>query len=79
MIGLGARGNYDNAQDFVARHGITFRMFWDSRMVSWDGYAVWGTPTSILISRGGTTMKRWSGVMSDQERAEAVQLARDQG
>ena len=79
MIGLGARSDYDDAQDFVARHGITFRMFWDSGFDSWDGYSVWGTPTSILVSRGGTTMKRWSGAMSDQQRAEAVRHARDQG
>jgi hypothetical protein len=79
VIGLGAQSDYDDAQDFVARHGITFRMFWDSGFDSWDGYGVRGTPTSILVSRSGMTMKRWLGVMSDEERAEAVGLARDQG
>jgi len=78
VIGLGGRGHYDDAQDFVARHGITFRMFWDSGFDAWDGYHVWGTPTSILISRDGTTTKRWAGPMSDEQRAEAVRLARDQ-
>ena len=79
VIGLGAQDDYDDAKDFVARHGITFRMFWDSGFDSWDGFDVWGTPTSILVSRDGTTMKRGPGAMSDQQRAEAVRLARDQG
>jgi hypothetical protein len=79
VIGLGTQGDYVEAQDFVARHGITFRMFWDSSAKSWDGYDVWGQPTSILVSRGGTEMKRWQGPMSDQQRAEATRLAREQG
>jgi hypothetical protein len=54
-------------------------MLWDNGFDSWDGYRVRGTPTSILVSRGGSTMKRWLGVMSDEERAEAIALAREQG
>lgn len=79
MIGLGTQSDYDEARDFTARHGITFRMFWDSGFDSWDGFEVWGQPTSILVSRGGTKMKRWAGAMNDQERAEAARLAREQG
>jgi len=54
-------------------------MFWDSGFDSWDGFEVWGQPTSILVSRSGTKIKRWIGAMSDEERAEAVRLAGDQG
>lgn len=79
MIGLGTQSDYDEAEDFVARYGITFRMFWDSGFESWDGFDVWGQPTSILVSRGGTKMKRWQGALSDQQRAEATRLAREQG
>jgi len=79
VIGLGAQGDYDDARAFVARHGITFRMFWDHGFDSWNGFYVRGTPTSILVSRSGTEMKRWLGVMSDQQRADAVRLARDEG
>ncbi len=79
MIGLGTQSDYDEARNFMARYGITFRMFWDSGFDSWDGFEVWGQPTSILVSRSGTKMKRWIGAMSDRERAEAAQLGRDQG
>ena len=79
MIGLGAMGNDDDARDFAARHGITFRMFWDGGEHAWDSYDVWGTPTSILASRAGTTLKRWAGAMGNDQRAEAVRLAHDQG
>ena len=79
MIGLGTQSDYDEARDFVARYGITFRMFWDSGFDSWDGFDVRGQPTSILVSRGGTKVKRWLGAMSDQQREEATRLAREQG
>ena len=62
----------------MARSGITFRMFWDRGFESWDGFDVWRQPTSILISRGGAKIKRWDGALDDQQRAEAIQLAREQ-
>ena len=79
MIGLGTQSDFDEAHDFAARHGITFRMFWDSDFDSWDGFEVRGQPTSILVSRSGTKMKRWPGMMTDEQRDEAARLARDQG
>jgi hypothetical protein len=79
VIGLGTQSDEDEAKSFMARHGITFRMFWDSGFASWDGFEVWGQPTSILVSRGGTKVKRWIGAMNDEQRAEAAQLAREQG
>ena len=79
MIGLGTQSGYDEAQDFVARYGITFRMLWDSGFKSWNGFNVFRQPTSILVSRGGTMIKRWDSALSDQQQAEAVRLAREQG
>jgi hypothetical protein len=79
VIGLGTQSSYDEARDFVARYGITFRMFWDSGFKSWDGFDVFRQPTSILVSRGGTTIKRWDSALSQQQQAEAVRLAREQG
>jgi hypothetical protein len=54
-------------------------MFWDRGFDSWDGFHVWGQPTSILVSRGGTQVKRWTGPMGDEQRGEATRLAREQG
>jgi peroxiredoxin len=79
VIGLGTQSDYDEAKGFVARYGITFRMFWDSGFDSWDGFYVRRQPTSILASRGGTKIKRWDGALTEQQRAEAVRLARGQG
>ena len=79
MIGLGTQSDYEEAQDFVARYRITFRMFWDSGYKSWNGFQVFRQPTSILVSRGGKQMKRWYGAMNDEQRADATQLARDRG
>jgi hypothetical protein len=79
VIGLGTQSDYDEARSFMAKHGITFRMLWDSGFDSWDGFDVWGQPTSILVSRSGTKMKRWPGAMSEHQRAEAARLAREQG
>ena len=79
MIGLGTQSSYDEARDFVARYGITFRMFWDSSFASWDGFDVFRQPTSILVSRSGMMIKRWDSALADQQRAEAVRLAREQG
>ena len=79
MIGLGTQSDSSEARDFVARHGITFRMLWDRGFKSWDGFDVWRQPTSILVSRGGTKIKRWDGALNEQQRAEATRLAREQG
>ena len=78
MVGLGTQSDYDTAREFAARHAITFRMFWDRGFDSWDGFEVWGQPTSILVSRSGTKMKRWIGAMNDEQRAEAARMAREQ-
>jgi hypothetical protein len=79
VIGLGTQSDYGEAQDFADRYGITFRMFWDNGIKSWDGFDVWRQPTSILVSRGGTMIKRWDSALGDQQRAEAARLAREQG
>jgi hypothetical protein len=79
VIGLGTQSDYGEAQDFVDRYGITFRMFWDDGFESWDGFDVYRQPTSILVSRGGTMIKRWESALTDQQQAEAARLAREQG
>jgi hypothetical protein len=79
VIGLGTQSDYDEAKDFVARYRITFRMFWDRSYESWNGFEVFRQPTSILVSRAGTMIERWDSALSEQQQAEAVRLAREQG
>ena len=54
-------------------------MLWDSGFESWNGFDVYRQPTSILVSRGGTIIKRWDSALSAEQQAEAARLARDQG
>ena len=54
-------------------------MCWDGRSAAWQSFEVRGTPTSILVSRAGTKLRRWIGMMGEDERAEALHLAHDQG
>lgn len=63
------------AQDFVARHGVTFRMFWDRGFASWDAFGIQGQPASILVSTDGRELKRWIGRLYDDDHAEALRLA----
>jgi hypothetical protein len=79
VIGLGTQSDYGEAKDFADRYGITFGMFWDRGVKSWDGFDVWRQPTSILVSRGGTKIKRWDGALNNQQQADAVRLARERG
>jgi hypothetical protein len=75
VVGLGTQDSFGQAQSFVARHGITFPMAWDRGFKSWDDFGIQGQPASILVSPEGRELKRWIGVLSDGERAEALRLA----
>jgi hypothetical protein len=59
VIGLGTESEYAEAQDFVARYGITFRMFWETSFKSWDGYVVWPT---ALLDPGPASASRLAGL-----------------
>ena len=75
MVGLGTQDSFSQAQAFVARHGITFRMLWDRGFKSWDSFGIQGQPASILVSGDGEELKRWIGSLSEAERAEVLRLA----
>ena len=75
MIGVGTQDGYAKAQEFVARHRLTFRMLWDRGFASWNGFGIQGQPASILVSTDGRELKRWIGVLSNEEHAEVLRLA----
>lgn len=74
---MGTQDDYAQAKAFVVRHQITFRMFWDSGFTSWQGFGIQRQPASVLVSRHGTKLKKWQGELDEEQRAEAVRLARE--
>ena len=79
VIGVGTQDTYAEAEAFVARHGITFRMLWEDGFESWQGFGIQRQPASILVSREGTRIKKWQGELNDKDGAEAVRLAGEEG
>lgn len=75
MIGLGTQDNFNQAQAFVARHAVTFRMLWDRGFASWDHFGIQGQPASILVSTDGRELKRWIGPLDADDHAEVLRLA----
>jgi hypothetical protein len=74
-VGLGTQDSFRQAQAFVARHGVTFRMLWDRGFSSWNGFGIKGQPASILVSTDGREVKRWIGPLGADEHAEVLRLA----
>jgi peroxiredoxin len=75
VVGVGTQDGFAKAQEFVARHHLTFPMLWDRGFASWDGFGIQGQPASILVSTDGRELKRWIGLLTDQEHAEVLRLA----
>ena len=50
-------------------------MLWERGFKSWDHFGVQGQPASILVSARGREVKRWIGVLDDEEHAEVLRLA----
>jgi hypothetical protein len=75
VVGLGTQDSFTEAQDFAARHGVTFRMLWDRGFASWDAFGIQGQPASILVSKDGRELKRWIGRLYDEDHAEVLRLA----
>ncbi len=72
VVGLGTQDDLGEAQDFVARHGVTFRMLWDSTFESWRQLEIPTQPAAILLSPSGAQLGRWIGPFDEEE---AVRLA----
>ena len=74
-MGLGTQDSFSEAQGFVARHGVTFRMLWDRGFKSWDHFGIQGQPASVLVSADGRELQRWIGALDADERADVLRLA----
>ena len=71
---MGTQDSFGEAEQFVARHGITFKMLWEDGFESWRGFGVQRQPASILVSKQGARLMKWQGVLDDAKRAEALRL-----
>ena len=74
MVGVGTQDSLGEAEEFVARHGITFRMLWEDGFESWRGFGIQRQPASILVSPQGARLMKWQGALDDATRAEALRL-----
>ncbi len=55
MIGVGARDNLSQAEDFVQRTGTgsSLQMLWDSSGASWNGLGITSQHRVIVLNRFG--------------------------
>ena len=79
MVGLGTQDSYQEARDFVARHQVTFPMYWDSGFTSWLAFEIARQPASVLVSRDGTELRKWTSELSSEDHAEVLRLAAEKG
>jgi hypothetical protein len=72
VIGLGAQDDVDQAKDFVAKFGTTFRMLWDPSFESWANLGVSLQPSVLIVSPDGVLLGRWLGVPSEDDLLTAA-------
>lgn len=58
LIGVGARDDLGQAENFVNRTGATFAMLWDSSGASWNGLGVTSQHRVIVLNRFGQEIDR---------------------
>lgn len=52
-------------------------MLWDRGFASWQGFGIQRQPASVLVSRDGTKLKKWQGELDEDQKSEAVRLAKE--
>ncbi len=61
-MGIGTQDSFDEAQQFRARHNITFEFLWDESFDTWKAFGVAGQPAAVLLSPDGKRLGKWSGM-----------------
>ncbi|MGH9042837.1 MAG: TlpA family protein disulfide reductase [Acidimicrobiia bacterium] len=75
-MGFGTQDTFGDAEDFVARHDVPFKMLWDSGFESWEAFGISRQPAAVLLAPDGTELDRWQGELSESDQARALELAR---
>lgn len=59
----------------MARHDVTFPIFWEDGFSSWQGFGIQRQPAAVLVAPDGRELGRWQGELTPDIQAEAVRLA----
>jgi hypothetical protein len=73
-VGLGAQDSFGDAQAFLARHRLSFRLLWEDGFRSWQGFGINRQPAAVLVGRDGARLKTWTA-FSERDLGEVVRLA----
>jgi hypothetical protein len=76
VVGLGTQDSFEEAQEFVERHGTTsFPMLWDRSSESWRRLGITSQPVAILFDRSGQPIDRWFGPFDEREVLDLARKA----
>jgi len=67
VVGLGTQDSLEEAEAFVADHGLTIRMLWDGTYQSWAELGVSLQPSAMLLSPDGQLLEKWLGPIPEDE------------
>lgn len=68
VVGLGAQDSLEEAEEFVAEHGVTTpQMLYDPTFKSWQHFGINGQPAAILFDREGVARELWFGPFDEDE------------
>lgn len=68
VVGLGTQDSVEEAQAFVAEHGLrTPRMLYDPSSASWQQLGIRGQPAAMLFDRDGIARGQWFGPFDEDE------------
>ena len=56
MVGVGAIGTLEIAQEFVFSKGTTFTMLWSASREAWEHYEMNSTSDFLLLDRSGNRL-----------------------
>lgn len=75
IVGIGTQDTFGEAQDFLARHGITFTLLWDESFETWQAFGVSSQPAAAMLSPTGENLGGWFGMYDEGEVLELAGVA----
>jgi peroxiredoxin len=72
IVGLGTQDSFEEAQEFLADHDITFPLVWEDGFDTWNAFGVTRQPAAALISGNGDQLGGWAGEIPYDEVREII-------